>query len=615
MAKKTKKQISDRVKELKRHDDLHYKGIPEIEDPEYDSLVEELRDWDPENPFLQEIYLEELKGEVVTHKVPMLSTQKVYKAKKLGAWIDRVLKAAKEVGVKNPTFRLTPKLDGIAGKDENNFLVTRGNKRQGNNITHIFNLGVTVYGGKRGQGAGEIVMVQSYFDAELSNNFKLPRNAVAGFVNSDNIDSNIEKALKAGKIHFRPFSTLPAWEGNGADLLANIGSITEDLRNKVDYPLDGMVAEVKDQKVKDHLGATNSYNCWQMAIKQSGETADTVVLDIGWQTGKTGKITPVLRIKPVVLDGAELRNVTAHHAGLIKEKKIGKGSEIRVTRAGGVIPKLVEVLTTVKKVVIPSKCPRCNGVTSWDNDFIKCTNTACTAQSETGILYFFHTIETAKGFGPKVVKTVLENGRGNVSEIFVLKQKDFESFGFGEKTSINLEKALKTAIETEIEDARFLAAFAIQKLGLGKARAILEKFKWSELSKLTADKLESLDGFASKTATSIVMELQTKWAEIEAVYTLGFKLTASYVDTSKEASKTQKSPIAGKKLCFTGKMQSGSRSKMEKQARSLGAKVSGFSNSLDYLIAGEDRGGKYQQAENAGITILTEEEYNKLLNI
>ena len=102
MAKKSKKQIQARVKELRRHDDLYNRGIPEIDDPAFDAMVEELRAWDPKNPYLSELRSEDLKGDVVTHKVPMLSTQKAYGAKPLADWVKRIMKAAKEVGIKKP---------------------------------------------------------------------------------------------------------------------------------------------------------------------------------------------------------------------------------------------------------------------------------------------------------------------------------------------------------------------------------------------------------------------------------------------------------------------------------------------------------------------------------
>ena len=128
--------------------------------------------------------------------------------------------------------------------------------------------------------------------------------------------------------------------------MAKISEITLDLAGRVDYPLDGMVAEVTNDNVKKHMGSTNHHHRWQTAIKSEGEVKETTVLDIGWQTGRTGKITPVLRLETVEVDGANISNVTAHHAGNVQSLKLGKGAKVEIIRSGGVIPKLKSVIKT-----------------------------------------------------------------------------------------------------------------------------------------------------------------------------------------------------------------------------------------------------------------------------
>ena len=130
------------------------------------------------------------------------------------------------------------------------------------------------------------------------------------------------------------------------------------------------------------------------------------------------------------------------------------------------IPKIKSVTKTAK-VSIPDACPVCEGDVEWQNDFLYCTNTsACPKQAQTGLFYFFKTIENAKGFGAKTLETLVANGHASIESVFALKEQDFLDMDFGEKQSKNLEKALQDGITTAVEDARFLAAFGIEDLGL-----------------------------------------------------------------------------------------------------------------------------------------------------
>ena len=615
MSKKTQQEIDDRIKELKRHQVLFDNGKDEISNEKFDELEEELREWDPENDYFNDFGNTSKGGKLVQNAIPMRSTKKAYKASEIENWVKTVIKEAASVGVKNPTFRVTPKLDGVAGQYNNGVMSTRGNGAQGQDISSVLKDGVR-FVGKTHNCVGEIVAVNSYFYDEIYPVFAHPRNMISGYVGSDTIHDAVKKTLSAKKIHFVPYSTLENWKGSGADLLKKIGTITEDLRKKVDYPLDGMVAEVLEDKVKEVMGATGHHNRWQLAIKQRGEVAETVINDIAWQTGKTGKVTPVLRIKPVTLDGAVLSNVTASNAQKVLDDGLGVGAKVVITRSGGVIPALVEVKTKAKKVSIPDKCPSCGKAVVMESDFLKCKNNNCSARTQRGLFYFFKTIETAKGFGEKSLETLTSNNYNTLSDIFDMSKKDFEDIGFGSGQASNLRDALDDALNTEIEDARFLAAFAIEKLAIGTARQLLEKFKWEELPNLKADEIEKLDGFAKTKATAIVAGLEARWSEIEGLRKKGFTLqtTIPSSDSGEATTTAGTNPISGKTIRFTGTMTTGKRSDMEKQARALGAKtIKNVSKSLGYLVYGEKAGGSLEEAQALGVTCLSETEYLALM--
>ncbi len=614
----TKAEIKELVKNLKKYSTAYYNDNPLISDDKYDELQEQLEEWDPTNPFLESVGASPIKGTKMTHKEPMLSTAKSKNDKQLKAWVDRVLKEAKEVGVSSPTFRVTPKLDGMAGKYIGGVLVTRGNGRKGTVVTQIFDMGVKRLGGK-GNSVGEIVMSKSYFDENLQGVMSHPRNVVTGCVNADTPTKYVKQALKAGKVHYVPYSSLPNWTGSGKDLLKKIREITADLASRVDYPLDGMVAEITETKVKTHMGATNHHHRWQIAIKTKGESKETKIGEIGWQTGRTGVITPVLRLDPPVkVEGAVISNVTAHNAKTVKDLKLGKGAKVSIIRSGGVIPKLDKVITPAKKVVIPDACPECGSKTAWVTSdggqvAIQCTNTKdCPAQTRTTLFYFFKTIETAKGFGPKTLEVLVENDHNSVEAIFALKEKDFVEMGFGDKQAENLEKALRDAINTEIEDSRFLASFGINHLGIGTARKLLSHHPFNTLNTITAKELDKIDGFGTKTSVEIVEHLSLKWPAIQEMLNLGFTLSKTALESEKAKID---SPIAGKKIVFTGKMKQ-NRKGMQEGARELGATVlSGVSSKLEILVIGEEASQKkIDKANAAGAKVLTEAEYMDLIS-
>ena len=218
----TEKQIKKRVVDLKKYDHAYYRtSKPLISDEEYDELRKELQRWDANNPYFDDVGASVVDGEKYTHTEPMLSTSKTWNADQLQAFVDRVEKEAKEIGVKTVKFKVTPKLDGMAGKYKKGVLATRGNGRVGNVVTHIFDLGVVPIDGKK-DGVGEIVMSKSYFDQYLDDEFAHPRNVVVGAVNADTIRPIVKKTLKAGKIHFVRYATLPTWTGSGKDLVAKV---------------------------------------------------------------------------------------------------------------------------------------------------------------------------------------------------------------------------------------------------------------------------------------------------------------------------------------------------------------------------------------------------------
>jgi DNA ligase (NAD+) len=530
----------------------------------------------------------------------------------LQRFVTRVQKAAAPLEVDTLQFKVTPKLDGLAGRDDGVQFASRGNGIVGYEISSAFDKGVIPIGG-RGQGLGEIVAVQSYFEAHLKDKFEHPRNMVVGIVSSDTLNQDAEKALIDGKVHFVPYNQLPTWQGDGDELLASIQEISDRLMADIDYPMDGVVVEVANEEVKRHMGATSHHYRWQIAVKRKGETAESVVEGIQWQVGRTGNVTPVMAVRPINLSGATIRRVTAHHAGMVSKLGIGPGARIEVIRSGEVIPKLERVLEVSQTVALPERCPSCDHELSWKGDFLRCTFSTCPAQIEQRICHWFRILGSADWFGIKTVQKLVAHGHDSLEKVYVLEENDFVQMGFGPVQSKNLAKALATSRTKRVEDWRFLAALGIPDLGVGDSRRLLQHAGLEVLIHVTSQQIAEINGFGEITSRSIAQGISDQKETLLHLLDMGFNLDSTPLLSETASIDT---PITGKKVVFTGKMQKGSRQEMQSQARKLGAVVqTTVSGSTDFLVCGQKVGAsKLTKASNLGVEIMTEADYYRFID-
>lgn len=604
--------IDELVDLLKAYNQAYRQGAPMVSDDEYDALVEQLRTLDPENAFLQTVEPEQLGGrQEVRHPVPMLSIEKAYTRDQLARFVARVRKEADALNVTGVTFRLTPKLDGLAGRDDGDVFATRGNGEVGYEISSAFDKGVVPMGG-RGRGIGEIVVVKSFFDAKMADFFEHPRNMVVGIVSSDKLNDNARIALEAGMVHFVPYAWMRSLEVDGHQLVDETAQLVDHLLADVDYPTDGVVAEATDERIKAAMGATAHHYRWQIAIKTKGATAHTTVDGIQWQVGRTGNVTPVMEVDPVSLSGATIRRVTAHHAGNVRNLNIGVGTRIEIIRSGEVIPKLETVLEAKGDVQIPDACPSCGEPLVWQNDFLKCVNDGCRAQIEQRLSHWFRILGNADWFGIRTIQKMVDLGYDCLEAVYRLTEADFKAMGFGPVQSRNLADAIAVSRTKPVEDWRFLAAFGIANLGTGDSRKLLAHVPIENVLALNREQIENIKGFGKITSKAIADDLQRLKPTIGHMLDLGFNLQRTPLAADQAAVK---SPVAGKGVVFTGKMVRGSREAMQADARALGARVqTAVSGSTDYLVCGEKAGAsKMAKAHKLGVTILTEAEYLSLL--
>ncbi|SDJ47158.1 DNA ligase (NAD+) [Ferrimonas sediminum] len=599
------------VASLKIANALYRAGDPIISDHQYDALISALTNKDPNHPYLTAVEPEVLvESKTVPLPKKMLSTDKAYSFSEIKKWIDRVLKAAEEIQVDSADvlIRVTPKLDGYAAYDDGKTLYTRGDGVRGQDITRAFARGLKVANSaQRGLGPGEIVIKKSYFDDILSQFFENSRNIQAAIIAEKKVDENVQKAIDKGACVFYPFSLIENWTGHYKELQSDFDSIVEQIWNAVDYDVDGVILEVENDKIKEHMGATRKHHRWQIAFKVNAESAEVEVLKIIPQTSRTGRVTPVADLKPTKLSGATISRATVHHYKMVENNGVGPGAVVRLVRSGLVIPKIEEVVKRAEPE-IPELCPSCRSSLEWKGDHLVCNNSNCPARKENTLIHFFKTLGNNDGFGPKVIEKLHLFGVDHIHQVYGLSVNQLIRFGFGEKTSQNLIDQLRASREIEVEDWRFLAAFGVNRLGAGNCEKLLQHHSILDLLSLSVDQMISIDGFAKLSAESIVEGLGKIKDEFLRVYGLGFNLA----ETPKASeTNTTDSPIAGKTIVFTGKMIQGSRGDMEKKAKLLGAKpAKSVTGKTDYLVTGEKVGeSKIKAAAEKGVQVLTEQQY------
>lgn len=602
---------------LKITNALYRSGFPVLEDAQYDAISRHFAETNPDHSFVTSVEPEATNlGKTVSLPQKMLSTDKAYSKKEIEKWLERILKSAQSLHIDSSEIdiRVTPKLDGYAAFDDGNRLYTRGDGVKGQDVTRAFERGLKVAShGERGLGAGEIVIDKNYFDEELSPYFENSRNIQAAIIAEKNVDERVLKAINDGACVFYPFALIDNWTGHYTELMANFDDIIDKIWNAVAFDVDGVILEATDPRIKEDMGATRKFHRWQIAFKINDEAAEVEVIKVTPQTSRKGRITPVAELVPTKISGATISRVTVHHYNMVKSNGVGPGTIVQIVRSGLVIPKIEKVIKKVEPQ-IPEVCPSCQSHLLWEADNLICPNKSdCPAQTENTLIHFFKTLGNNDGFGPKVIEKLSNYSIKHIHEIYAIKAHQFAGYGFGEKTSKNLFDQLQTSREVAVEDWRFLSAFGVSRLGGGNCERLLEHVSLTDLFELSVEDIAQLDGFAQLSAEAIVEGLANIKDEFFKVYSLGFNLSITPKESEREDSL---SPIEGAVIVFTGTMLQGKRGDMEKQAKSLGAKVGkSVTSKTTYLVAGEKVGEtKINGARDKGVEVISEQQYLDLIS-
>ena len=669
------KEVDALRETLRFHEHRYYiLNDPLIADGEYDKLYKLLEKTEQEHPELITVdspTQRVAKGltkdfPAAHHLVPMLSLDNSYNSDDL---IDFDRKAKELSGLLTIEYCVEPKFDGgsISVIYENDLLVrgaTRGDGVEGDevttNIKQIRSLPLSAkfseYGIQQIEIRGEVLINKSNFAKyneqlieegipPLAN----PRNAAAGSLRIKDPTEVAKRNLEAFVYHVSYFSLLKG-EKIPVELTTHSGSLQllwelgfrspekekrvfknidevitycadfEVGRDNLPYEIDGMVIKVNNIELQDKLGMTSHHPRWAIAYKFKARQATTKLIDVEYQVGRTGAVTPVAKLEPVPVGGVTVSSISIHNEEYIREKDLRIGDAVLIERAGDVIPQIVKSLTDIrtgkeKKIRFPKTCPVCNSQLFKEEEEAvwRCINIECPAQVVERMIHFVSKdAMDIRGFGDANVRKFYELGW--LKDIPGIYNLDFSKMtgmeGFGQKSIDNLQTAIEKSKTQPLH--RLLYALGIRFVGETTAKTLARSVSHLlDLKKFSLEDLQNLEDVGPKVAGSIhhFFSNDSNIEMLEQLEKIGLQLNNEKKDESAEGN------LNGQTFLFTGTLPTLKRSDAEAMAEANGGQIlSGVSTKLNYLIVGEDAGSKLEKAKKINsVKILSEAEFLKLV--
>ncbi|HAV21602.1 MAG: NAD-dependent DNA ligase LigA [Bacillota bacterium] len=664
------REIEERLRKLREEIEYHnYRYYvlddPVISDVEYDRLMQELIDLEEAYPELvtadsptQRVGSEPITAfEQIIHSSPMMSLTNSYSLEELKAFDSRVRKALPGEGVE---YVAELKVDGLAVSltyEDGYFArgATRGDGTRGEDVTHNLKTIRSVPMRIRYQNPvtvdvrGEVFMPRREFrklneERRLKGEalFANPRNAAAGSLRqldpritaSRQLDifvygvGNVSGVTLGTQMEVLDFLRECGFRVNpnvklcrSIDEVMDYAETWNDKREDIDYEIDGIVVKVNSLDQQARLGSTARSPRWATAYKFPAKQGTTVVKDIIVQVGRTGTLTPVALLEPIELAGSVVSRASLHNEDIIRSKDIRIGDAVVIEKGGDIIPEVVKVIPerrtgNEREFTMPTKCPECGSdvVRPEGEVASRCTNETCPAQIREGIIFFAsRDAMDIEGMGPQIVSQLLKSGLvSGVDDIYSLKFEDLVNLErMGEKSAENLLNAIEASKSRPLH--RLINALGIRLVGERTARDLASHFgSMDKLSKATYDELISIPEVGPKVAESIVAFFGNP-RNLEAIGNLQAK-GVNMVEPRADASAQRTNVFTGKTVVFTGSLERFTRKEAEARVLESGGKTSGsVGKKTDYVVVGKDPGSKYDKAKALGITILTEEEFERML--
>ena len=662
--------------EIEYHNNLYYnEDNPIISDMEYDFLIRELKELEQKYPELLEYNkngenspTEKIGGTAsekfskVRHRVPMLSLSNTYNISEIEDFDKRVKKIILAENIENNSkeleYILELKLDGLSISliYENGMLVqavTRGDGQVGEDVTENIREIPTIPKKLKEnvtlEVRGEIILPISSFNRinqeredEGEDVFANPRNAASGtirqldktivaergldcylyyLVNAENygIKTHLESIEYIEKLGFKTTKIFEKY--TDFKKLEEAIDKWHDERKKLDYETDGLVIKVNNFSLYEILGYTTKSPRWAIAYKFPAEQVKTKLIDVTFQVGRTGVITPVAELEAVNLSGSVVKRASLHNFDEIRRKDIKIGDNVIVEKAAEIIPQVVNVVfndRTGEEIEIqePANCPVCNSELAHEEGLValKCHNPLCPEKVKRQIAYFVsRDAMNISGLGDKIVEKFIELGKiKTIVDIYSLKEyrEELENLEkMGQKSVDNLINNIEASKNRDF--SKVLYALGIPFVGKFNANLLTKNFKNIEnLKNQSIENLLSVKGIGDKVAIAVntFLNNENNWKIITNLQNVGLQFAINESDLKE----IDDNPIKGKNFLATGKLQKYKRNDIKDIILSKGGNyLSAVSKNLDFLIAGEKAGSKLEKAEKLGIRVLTEEEFER----
>ncbi len=647
-----RRRIDALVSQLNEHIYRYYTlDNPSVSDAEYDALYDELERLEkktgyvrPDSP-TQRIGGDVLPGfEKQAHLAPLYSLDKARSERELEAWETRAQKLSD-----GPfQYVVEYKFDGLTVnlRYHNGILVsaaTRGDGAVGEIITKqvmtikSVPLSIPYKGLLEVQGEGIMrLSALKEFNKTADEPLKNARNAAAGALRNLDPSETAKRRLSlicysVGYIENTPFQThmqmLDFLRENRfpvSDFTQKANSIAEAItfvkkaeqsRTSLDYLIDGAVIKIDSFAVREQLGFTQKFPRWAVAYKFAADEKTTTLLDVVWQVGRTGKLTPAAVLEPVEIGGVSVSRATLNNLGDIRRKKLKKNARVFIRRSGDVIPEVLgvaEYAANSAEIETPSVCPACGHPLAEKGAHLFCENPlVCRPQLTRAIAHFASrdamNIET---FSDKTAEAFYDHlGLSDVSDLYYLDFERIQSLpGFGRRKADNLKAAIEKSKRRPL--GCFIYALGIPGIGSKTAKDLAAKYQSiNALMQADAESLTSIDGVGDTLAQNIV-----GFFADNRVHRIVSRMLEAGVSPVFEQSAASGSVFSGKRVVLTGTLSKYTRSEASSIIESLGGEVSSsVSKNTDYVLAGESAGSKLDKALALGIKIIDENEFEQMI--
>ena len=664
----TLEQAKDRINELKPKIEYYtrkyYEDEQVISDFEFDMLMKELKQLEADYPELitpdsptQKVGTSPIKKgfKKVTHRVPLQSLQDVFSFEEVREFDTRMQKLASEYNLPLD-YVVETKIDGLSTALEYKdgiFIrgATRGNGTVGEDVTENLKtvrtiphklkepINITV----RGEifiGKKEIDALNESRLADEEERFANARNAAAGSLRQ--LDSKItagrpldiyifniqEIENKEIMTHYEGLKYLQelGFNVNPVRILCkNIDEVLEAIkkigedRENLSFGIDGAVVKVNNLELREKIGTTFKTPKWAVAYKYPPEKKETKVIDIICQVGRTGAITPMAILDTVNVAGSNISKTTLHNEDFIKEKDIRIGDTVVIQKAGDVIPEIVEVVkskrTGEEKIFkMPRTCPVCGAqaVREEGEAVVRCIGIECPAKLYRSIIHFASKeAMDIKGLGDAIIEELIERKLiSNISDLYNLTLEDIATLKKnGKKFAQNLINSIEESKNRELH--RVITSLGIRHVGVKLAKSLAKEYKsMDNLIEASLEELESKQDVGEITAESIY-----NFFKQEQSIDLINKLKQAGVNMTLKQELGTDNRFEGKVFVLTGSLEKYSRDEASQVIEKLGGKTSSsVSKKTDYVLAGEDAGSKLKKAQELGVKIISEIEFDKMIN-